>query len=324
MMGGDITVESAHGQGTTFSLVIPQKVQAVNPKSKPFFAPPLSLSEGESTESNIRLANQSSRQTVLVIDDDDDAREILRRSLDEAGYDVVCASNGEQGLALAGEILPDAITLDVMMPQMDGWSVLRQLKEMPVVAEIPVILLSIVDDRPMGHSLGAADYLTKPIDRKRLLSVLETHLVDQTSPTILVVEDDVNAREIMGRFLQRQDWTVELASNGREALQYLDDNQPNLIVLDLMMPEMDGFEFIQVLRQNSNWQDIPVVVVTAKALTVSDQQQLEGVARVYQKADLNRQELLDELQAMVSTKAVSMPSTTDSVSSTDAVSSASD
>ena len=248
----------------------------------------------------------------------------MQRSLHEAGYNVVCAANGEQGLALAEELLPDAITLDVMMPQMDGWSVLRQLKEMPVVAEIPVILLSIVDDRPMGHSLGAADYLTKPIDRSRLLNVLETHLSGRVSPTILVVEDDVNAREIMGRFLQRQDWTVELASNGREALLYLDENLPDLIVLDLMMPEMDGFEFIQILRQDSNWKDIPVVVLTAKALTTSDQQQLEGVARVYQKADLNRQELINELQTMVSAKAVSMPSTTDSVSSTDTVSSASD
>ncbi len=324
MMGGDISVESTHGQGTTFSLVIPQVVRATNPRGKAFFAPPLSATDSEPTEPKSIPIHKSSRQTVLVIDDDDDAREILRRSLDEAGYEVVCAASGEQGLALAGEILPDAITLDVMMPQMDGWSVLRQLKEMPVVAEIPVILLSIVDDRPTGHSLGAADYLTKPIDRKRLISVLETHLANQVSPTILVVEDDVNAREIMGRFLQRQDWTVELASNGREALQYLNNKRPNLIVLDLMMPEMDGFEFIQVLRQNSDWQDIPVIVVTAKALTVSDQQQLEGVARVYQKADLNRQELLDELQAMVSTKAISMPSTTDSVSSTDTVSSASD
>ncbi len=323
MMGGDISVESVYGQGTTFSLIIPQVVQPTSIKGKPAFAPTPS-SQNEPAIANNLLAHQSSRPTVLVIDDDDDAREILRRSLNEAGYDVVCAASGEQGLALAGELLPDAITLDVMMPQMDGWSVLRQLKEMPVVAEIPVILLSIVDDRPTGHSLGAADYLTKPIDRKRLLSVLETHLADQVSPTILVVEDDVNAREIMGRFLQRQDWTVDLASNGREALQYLDNHLPNLIVLDLMMPEMDGFEFIQMLRQNSDWQGVPVIVVTAKALTASDQQQLEGVARVYQKADLNRQELLSELQAMVSTKAVSMPSTTDSVTSTDTVSSASD
>ena len=322
MMGGDISVESTYGQGTTFSLTVPQKVQLATSKET-FFAPTPSSSDGESSVANLKRTQNTSRQTVLVIDDDEDAREILRRSLDEAGYDVVCAASGEQGLALAGELLPDAITLDVMMPQMDGWSVLRQLKEMPTVSEIPVILLSIVDDRPMGHSLGAADYLTKPIDRKRLISVLETHLADQVSPTILVVEDDVNAREIMGRFLQRQDWTVELASNGREALKYLDGNLPNLIVMDLMMPEMDGFEFIQVLRQNSDWQSIPVIVVTAKALTVSDQQQLDGVARVYQKADLNRQDLLNELQAMVSTKTVSVPST-DSVSSTDTVSSASD
>ena len=323
MMGGEITVESIYGQGTVFSLVIPQVVQAVNPKSQPFFAPSFSP-EGESTVASNGLTSKTAKQTVLVIDDDEDAREILRRSLDEAGYNVVCAASGEQGLALAGELMPDAITLDVMMPQMDGWSVLRQLKEIPGVAEIPVILLSIVDDRPMGHSLGAADYLTKPIDRNRLLSVLENHLSEQVSPTILVVEDDVNAREIMGRFLQRQDWTVELASNGREALKYLEDKLPDLIVLDLMMPEMDGFEFIQVLRQNPNCQTVPVVVVTAKALTASDQKQLEGVARVYQKADLNRQELLNELQTMVSAKAVSMPSTTDSVTNTDTVSTASD
>ncbi|MEA5463422.1 ATP-binding response regulator [Leptothoe sp. PORK10 BA2] len=323
MMGGDITVESVQGQGTTFALIIPQTVQVANPKSKTFFAPALAA-ESSLPESGSSSNHSASKQTILVIDDDDDAREILRRSLDEAGYNVVCASSGEQGLALAGEILPDAITLDVMMPQMDGWSVLRQLKEMPVVSEIPVILLSMIDDRPMGHSLGAVDYLTKPIDRKRLISVLETHLSGQPSPTILVVEDDVNAREIMGRFLQRQDWTVELASNGREALQFLDKNQPHLIVLDLMMPEMDGFEFIQVLRQNSEWRDIPVIVLTAKALTISDQQQLEGVARVYQKADLNRQELLNELQAVVLAKAGSTPNATDSVSSIDPVSSVSD
>ncbi|MEM6252716.1 MAG: response regulator [Cyanobacteria bacterium P01_D01_bin.156] len=323
MMGGDISVESAHGQGTTFSLLIPQVVQTANAKGKTFFAPALS-SEGASSLPSGDITKIATKQTILVIDDDQDAREILRRSLNEAGYNVVCASSGEQGLALAEELLPDAITLDVMMPQMDGWSVLRQLKETPTVADIPVILLSIVDDRPLGHSLGAADYLTKPIDRQRLLGVLEAHLSGQASPTILVVEDDVNAREIMGRFLQRQDWTVDLAANGREAVHYLDVTTPDLIVLDLMMPEMDGFEFIQVLRQNPDWQDIPVIVVTAKALTVSDQQQLEGVARVYQKADLNRQELLNELQAVVSAKTVSMPSTTDSVSSPDRVSSTSD
>ena len=322
MMGGDISVESLYGQGTTFSLIIPQTVQAANPKGKTFFAPAPSASEPTTVVN--APSSATSKQTILVIDDDGDAREILRRSLDEAGYNVVCAVSGEQGLALASELLPDAITLDVMMPQMDGWSVLRQLKEMPAVSDIPVILLSIVDDRPTGHSLGAADYLTKPIDRKRLLSVLETHLSGQSSPTILVVEDDVNAREIMGRFLQRQDWTVELASNGREALRYLDNTLPDLIVLDLMMPEMDGFEFIQVLRQNPDWQDIPIIVVTAKALTASDQQQLDGVARVYQKAELNRQELLDELHTVVSAKVVPIPSTTDSVASTNSVSSASD
>ncbi|MEO0539453.1 MAG: response regulator [Cyanobacteria bacterium P01_A01_bin.105] len=294
MMGGAVAVESAYGEGTTFTIELPGRVPSQSATAEPFYA--TATVADRSSERSF----DASWKTVLVIDDDADSREILQRSLTDAGYNVACAATGEQGLALASELMPDAITLDVMMPQKDGWSVLKALKEQPDLAEIPVILLSIVEDRPLGHSLGAVDYLTKPIDRPRLLNVLSKHLSDVGTPTILVVEDDVNAREIMGRFLQQQDWRVDLTSNGREALTYLAREIPDMILLDLMMPELDGFGLMKEIQKNPDWAKIPVIVVTAKALTADEQQQLEGVAKVYQKADFDRQSLLADVRSVVS------------------------
>ena len=298
MMGGNVEVESTYGQGTTFTIEMPQIVQGGRSVGETFFAPALATSGDFKTDIS-SLASNLPGNTILVIDDDRDTREILQRSLSDAGYTVVCAADGKEGVEKAMEVRPDAITLDVMMPQQDGWSVLKTLKSIPEVAGIPVILLSIVDDKPTGKSLGAADYLTKPVDRGQLLQVLQRHLVDEESPSILIVEDDVNAREIMGRFLQQQDWEVTLASNGREALDYLEEKSPSLIVLDLMMPEIDGFEFMGLLRDNPTWAEIPVIVVTAKVLTLKDQEQLKGVARIYQKADLTRHDLIQDVQAVV-------------------------
>ncbi|MEO1591118.1 MAG: response regulator, partial [Cyanobacteria bacterium J06632_22] len=296
MMGGTVAVDSDYGEGTTFTVELPRRTTAQTPPgTDPFYA--------QSSQQDADAVFDTTRKIVLVIDDDADSREILQRSLTDAGYNVACAVSGKQGLALARQLQPDAITLDVMMPQQDGWSVLKALKEDPDVVDIPVILLSIVDDRPLGHSLGAADYLTKPIDRPRLLNVLSKHLSTVSSPNILVVEDDVNAREIMGRFLTQQDWRVDLATNGREALKHLEQATPDLILLDLMMPELDGFEMMEALQSNPDWAKIPVIVVTAKELTASEQQQLDGVAKIYQKADFDRQALLADVRSVVSSAA---------------------
>ena len=307
MMGGDVTVDSVYGEGTTFTLTVPQTVQLDSPSDETFFAPPVRLIEPESASTIHELSGHTKEKTILVIDNDTDACESIHSWLTDAGYSVVCAVDGHQGLVLADELLPDAIILDMMLPDQDSWGVLQKLKALPTVSEVPVILLSMTDTPDRAYQLGVTDYILKPIDHLHLLELLDTQLPEQTSPRILVVDDDANAREIMGRFLQQHDWTVVLAANGQQALQYLKATIPDLIVLDLMMPGMDGFEFIQVLRQSPNWSDIPIIIVTAKTLTAKDQKRLNGVIRVYQKADFNRQDLINEVQTLVYTNVNSTP-----------------
>lgn len=307
MMGGEVTVDSIYGEGTTFTLTLPQTVQLDRPSDETFFAPPVHLIDGESTATIHKLSGLSSEKTILVIDNDTDACESLHSWLTDAGYNTVCAVDGQQGLVLADELLPDAIILDMMLADQDGWMVLQKLKAMPAVSQVPVILLSMTEEPDRAYELGVTDYMLKPVDHLYLLNLLDTQLSEQTNPRILVVDDDANAREIMGRFLQQHDWTVILAAHGQQALEYLKTTLPDLIVLDLMMPGMDGFEFVQILRQTPDWNAIPIIIVTAKTLTAKDQQRLDGVVRVYQKADFNRQDLLNEVQTLVFSKAGGAP-----------------
>ncbi len=307
MMGGDVSVDSVYGEGTTFTLTLPQAVHLDNPSDETFFAPPVHLIERETALVTHKLSGRVSEKTILVINNDTDTCESLHSWLTDAGYNVVCAVDGQQGFVLADELIPDAIILDVMLPDQDGWTVLQKLKAIPRVSQVPVILLSVTEESDRAYQLGVTDYMLKPIDHLHLLSLLDTQLPGQTSPRILVVDDDANAREIMGRFLQQHDWTVILAANGQQALECLKITVPDLIVLDLMMPGMDGFEFVQVLRQTPDWNTIPIIIVTAKTLTAKDQQRLDGVVRVYQKADFNRQDLLNEVQDLIFSKASSTP-----------------
>ena len=234
---------------------------------------------------------------MLVIDDDPAVRDLMQRFLGKEGYRVVPAPGGDDGLRLAREMTPDAITLDVMMPGMDGWAVLSELKSDPVTADIPVIMLTIVDDRNLGYTLGAADFLTKPIDRERLLSVLERY---RRAAPVLVVDDDPAMREVLRRTLQAAGYAVVEAENGRMALERLREVVPGIVLLDLMMPEMDGFEFVDEVRRHETWRAIPIAVLTAKALTDDDRRRLNGgVERVLQKGAYSRDGLLREVAALV-------------------------
>ena len=240
------------------------------------------------------------RGAVLVIDDDPTVRELLQRSLTKEGIRVVCAAGGEEGLRLARELQPTAITLDVMMPGMDGWAVLTALKADAALADIPVIMLTIVDDKNLGYALGAADYLTKPVDRDRLVAILKKYQSADQAHLVLVVEDDSAAREILQRTLEKEGWTVTTAENGRVALQRVAEQQPALILLDLMMPEMDGFQVVETLREREGWRSIPIVVVTAKNLTAEDHSRLNGyVERILQKGAYSREALLAEIRDLV-------------------------
>jgi CheY-like chemotaxis protein len=238
----------------------------------------------------------STQPLVLVVDDEKATRELITRGLEKEGFRLIAAATGDEALRLAREKKPDVISLDVLMPGMDGWTVLRSLKADPLTAAIPVVMVSMLDDRDIGHALGASDYLTKPFDRQKLVTALRRYRRDGSQRPVLVVEDDAPTREVIRRALERDGWAVTEADNGRRALQAVARQVPDLILLDLMMPEMDGFEFVAELRKSDSGRRIPVVVVTAKEITEDDRRRLNGVRRVLSKGSFSREELSAELR----------------------------
>jgi CheY-like chemotaxis protein len=224
---------------------------------------------------------------------------LMARYLEREGFVVRTASGGREGLALAHELHPAAITLDIHMPDLDGWTVLAAIKGDPKLADIPVVMVTVEDNRSRGYSLGVTEYMTKPIDRERLIGLLQ-NISRQVARKILLVDDDEIMRESVRRVLEQEKWNVAGASNGRIALEQLASSCPDVIVLDLMMPEMDGFEFLMEIRQHPEWRDIPILVMTAKDLSPEDHQRLNGyVERVMQKNASELDELLRELGQML-------------------------
>jgi CheY-like chemotaxis protein len=289
MMGGDISVESTPRRGSIFTIRLPAEVAAAD--NRDVRAPAVATAE----ETRSAPAGQASRR-ILVIDDDPTVRELMQRFLVREGFAVVTAPNGVEGLRRAREVRPSAITLDVLMPDLDGWTVLAALKGDPELADVPVVFVTILDEKTKGYSLGATDYLVKPVDRERLARVLERICGDRPSRRILVVEDDETTRSETQRALERDGWSVTPAENGRVALAQLGERRPDAILLDLMMPEMDGFEFLAELRRHIAWRNIPVVVLTAMDLTEEDRRRLSGqVERIIEKGAYERDELLHEV-----------------------------
>ncbi len=284
MMGGDILVESVEGKGSTFVCRLPAKVDTLVTEERigPADGPGRSVVPGEPADN-----------TVLVIDDDPIVQDLMGRLLTKEGFRVVTASSGEEGILLAKAMRPGAITLDIMMPGMDGWAVLSALKDDLTLAEIPVVLVTMTDDRNMGYALGASEYLTKPIDPARLVTVLKKHTEVTQRASVLIVDDDPVMREMTGRLLTTAGWDVTEAANGRDALARLAEQPPSVIVLDLLMPELDGLTFVMELRNSPEWRDIPVVIVTAKDVTEDERGRLNGfVKTILRKGAYRRKELL--------------------------------
>jgi signal transduction histidine kinase/CheY-like chemotaxis protein len=295
MMGGEVTVDSEPGKGSVFTVRMPSKVTRVGRADATIIPGSMKAPVLTRTEPSPEVP---ARGTVLVIDDDPSASDLMSRSLSKEGFRVLTAPSGEEGLKVAREVKPHVITLDVLMPGMDGWAVLKELKADPQLSTIPVIMITMADDRSMGYALGASDYLTKPIDRERLATSVRRYRYGGREGSVLVVEDHEDTREMMARTLAGDGWKVRQAENGRVALQRVAEARPDLILLDLMMPEMDGFEFISHLRENNEWRGIPVVVVTAKDMTAADRSRLEGnVRKVFHKAAFSRDELVSEIRA---------------------------
>lgn len=300
MMGGDVTVESKTGNGSIFRVRLPREVVANNETGKTGPAAALRQSDAPGNASN----------AVLVVDDDPVARDILQRFLEAEGYTVATAVDGDDGLKRAKELKPAVITLDVVMPGKDGWTLLQELKADPQLTDIPVLMVSIVDDKHKGFSLGVADYMTKPIDRKRLLVLLERYKLDGSGGNVLIVEDDASTRQLMRRVFVSEGWRVREAANGRTGLELLREETPDLILLDLIMPELDGFEFVESLKTIPQATGIPVVVITGADLSDDDRQRLNGgVQQIIQKPEDGQPSFLSEIRQYVSKHAVSKADT---------------
>jgi signal transduction histidine kinase/CheY-like chemotaxis protein len=293
LMGGDLVLESSEEKvGSTFTMRLPAGT------------PPLAVAT--SLSAVVEAIDPSKHNTVLVVDDDESVRDLLIRQLSKEGFSVVGVGRGEEALQLARQLHPQAITLDVMMPGMDGWSVLSALKADKETADIPVVIVSIIDDKNLGYALGATDYLVKPMGRDRLVDVLKRLCHFPSSGVALIAEGDESVRALLRRLLEEENWSVQEAGNGREALACLARQRPTLIVLDLMMPQMDGFEFLSELQQHPEWRSIPVVALTNQELSEEDRMFLNGslllsgcVKRVLQMGSYNREELLGQVRELI-------------------------
>jgi signal transduction histidine kinase/CheY-like chemotaxis protein/HAMP domain-containing protein len=279
MMGGDVLVTSEIGKGSTFVARLPM-------------APAIPAAITNQPASALDEPVPSG-DCVLVIDDDPTARELIANHLRGAGFAVVTAAGGREGLKRAEELHPIAITLDVLMPDIDGWTVLAALRGNPGLSNIPVVMATITDDDRKGMTLGAAEFLTKPIDRDRLIALLRPYQANLRRTRVLVVEDDPTQRERIRSWLESQQWQISEAENGRVALDRLADEVPDIILLDLMMPEMDGFQLITELQERPAWRGIPVIVITSLDLTAADRARLNsGVERILLKDSFDPAQLV--------------------------------
>ncbi len=290
MMGGELSVESEHGVGTTFTVRLPVVARPVADEG---------LVDPAADGPAGAAAGSGAAGTVLVIDDDPNVHDLLRRSLPREGFRVESATDGASGIERARELAPDVILLDVLMPGLDGWSVLTSLKEDPELSGIPVVMVSMIDDRRLGFALGATDYLTKPVQSPRLLGVLR-RLCPTPGGTILIVDDEDDARDRIARIIREAGWSTEEAENGVAALARLDEVDPDLILLDLVMPEMDGFAFLDALRARPEGPAPAIVVLTAKDLTLEDRRRLNGgVQQVLQKGGPESHDLAGQIRALL-------------------------
>jgi CheY-like chemotaxis protein len=287
MMNGSIDVKSLPNEGTTFTVTLPTSLEGTG------------TAPAAPTSAHVALATAAkpAGPTILIIDDDTNVRELLTRVLMKEGYSPVSAGNGIEGLALARKLLPKVVILDVMMPQKDGWAVLREMKDDPELKSIPVIMHTVIDNRNLGFAIGAQDYLIKPVDHETLIRTIKHYEQPARALSVLVIDDEPDQRDILSRILLKEGWNVQMADGGRSALSLLAQSLPDVITLDLMMPTMDGFEFLKLVKENKRWSHIPILILTSMDLNKADYDKLAGsAATILRKRELEPQQLLDILR----------------------------
>ena len=286
MLGGKISISSQPNIGSQFEIILPSTAPILDLESLPATAAPEQVKAEE--------------DVILVIDDDPAARDLLARFLSKEGFAVRTAKDGRAGLQLAELLKPRVIVLDVMMPLMDGWTVLRNLKDDPRLAAIPVVMCTIIDEQNLGFSLGASDYVSKPVNWERLREVLARVQTGLARNDVLIVDDDADTRKRVRGLLVKNGWTVSEAENGQAALVEIRRHLPSVVLLDLNMPEMDGFTFLREFRARPDWSAVPVVVMTARDLSLGERAELKGNgARVLEKGSVRMQDLVEQLRAIV-------------------------
>lgn len=287
LLGGRIGVESREGEGSTFTLTIPPRIAGgaeVPPPPKPA---PAAVA-----------APRSGAKVVLAIDDDPNVVYLLKENLADAGYTVVGAASGQEGLVKARELQPRAITLDIMMPGTDGWQVLHALKTDPLTRDIPVVLISIVDQKELGFRLGATDYIVKPFEREALIGALARIAPD--NERVLVIDDDPNVPDLVRQLLDSENCTVDWVADGAAGLERIAQARPSVILLDLLMPRMDGLAFLDALQADPSARSIPVVVLTAASLDSAERGMLrERVLGLIDKGGLDRAALVREVRRVL-------------------------
>jgi len=300
MMGGDVTVHSVPGEGSVFTIKLPGTVVEPIPEPAGPFEERRDPAQIPPDVSGDAEPLPAIRTAVLVIDDDPLQRDLMQRYLRKEGFTVCTASGGAQGLRLARQLLPAAITLDVMMPDIDGWSVLEALKADSMLCDIPVIMLTMVDDPDRGFTLGASEYATKPVNRRHLSRILKKYTCLNPPCPVLVIDDEESSRLLTRAILEKEGRVVSEAGNGIEALQIMERERPSLIFLDLMMPEMDGFAFAAEVRRHPEWRSIPIVVITAQDLTSEERKRLNGnVEKILRKDGDSRESLLEQVRDLL-------------------------
>jgi signal transduction histidine kinase/CheY-like chemotaxis protein len=295
--GGDVRVESELGKGSRFTIDLPFEARSPHPVLRSV---------------NGRVGNAAgdvSRPLVIIVEDDPAAAELLTRQIERAGFRTEIARTGLDAVAMAKEHKPAAITLDIELPDVDGWEVLTRLKRDEMTSDIPVIVVSVIDNPELATALGALDYFVKPVQARQLIHRLSNINIKRKSgggqTCVLVVDDEAANRDWLKHVLEPAGFTVLLAKGGQEAIDVARVRRPDLVMLDLMMPEVNGFDVVEALSEHSSTEAIPIMVLTAKDLTGGDMEQLNGrVSRILRRGSTGAVDLLSQLQAVLNKRTV--------------------